>query len=193
MSTLGKNESTEDNTNSQKNKPVLIIHAQALLDRKHSIKIGHGSVLHPYCRIIATNGPIHIGSYCIIHENVHIENILEDSTLVDSSDKQNKSTKEKPILFINDYTILHPNSRIFSKSIGTLTQIGASVYVGKNTIIEDKCIINPNTQVSDGDVLVQNTVVFGSANNHNTRIIDEKREKESIIKLSRWYQKNIKS
>ncbi|VDL80200.1 unnamed protein product [Nippostrongylus brasiliensis] len=67
--------------------PTAIVCREALLEG--SIRVGAGTVVHPFAIIKATNGPIIIGENNIIEDRCLIENILNDGSKVMEIGDQN--------------------------------------------------------------------------------------------------------
>jgi dynactin-6 len=162
----------------------IFVHSKAIIDKtKHKVNVGHGSVLHPYCQILATNGPIIIGSYCIMNEYSVIENKLPPDS----------KTGKPQAMMIGDYNMFSAHCRVDAVSIGELNRIDAHSSIGVMATMGDGCILEPRTRVTHDAAVPDATVVFGEGSRWATRIRDELSEKQLVLTTSRWCRKFLES
>jgi dynactin-6 len=85
------------------------------------ITVRSDSVLHPRSKIIATNGPVSIGSCCIISERSSIG-------------LQSASTSQTGVT-LEDYVVVEVGAEVEAKSIGEGSLIEVKAKVGKGAVI----------------------------------------------------------
>ncbi|KAF3902649.1 hypothetical protein ABW20_dc0104880 [Dactylellina cionopaga] len=118
--------------------PPLSIDPTALLSDaisfsgSYPITIGANTILHPRCKLNSVDGPVLIGSNCIISEKTQL--IAPD---IDG-------------LVLGDFVLVEVNSFVQAARVGE----GTSIEVGN-------CTLSPLSTVSDGDVLPDHTVIYG--------------------------------
>ncbi|RPB03953.1 hypothetical protein L873DRAFT_1668434 [Choiromyces venosus 120613-1] len=112
----------------------IVIAEGASLTGTYPIKIGANTVIHPRAKLSSAHGPITIGESCIICER----------TLISPPDAGG--------LVIGDGTVVEVNA-VVEGSVGT----GSVVEVGGRN-----CKLGPLTKVLDGEVVEDNTVIYGS-------------------------------
>jgi len=108
------------------------------------ITIGAKTVIHPTASIIAESGPIIIGDSNLIEENVQILNLSSQPMIIGSHNVfEVGSHSQSPL--IGDHNVLEPKSR-----------------VGAQTRLSNGCVIGSMCSVDCDQLLVENTVIFGS-------------------------------
>ncbi|PWW77287.1 hypothetical protein C7212DRAFT_185576 [Tuber magnatum] len=110
----------------------VVIAETASLTGTFPIKIGANTVIHPRAKLASAHGPITIGEHCIICERTHIY------------------PPDAEGLVIGDGTVVEVNA-VVEGSVGA----GSVVEVGN-------CKLGPLTKVLEGEVIEDNTVIFGS-------------------------------
>ena len=147
---------------------------------KHKIHVGHGCVLHPYCKIAATNGPIILGEYCIFGEYSCIENVLPP----DAKGKEQT-------LVIGNYNVFEPHSVFRGVKIGDGNRIDALASVGVMSTVGSGCVLQPRTRVTHDTLVPDCTVVYGENSVWATRERDEKEEQQQVLNVTRWCRKYL--
>mmetsp|Transcript_133631 Transcript_133631/g.260217 ORF Transcript_133631/g.260217 Transcript_133631/m.260217 type:complete len:217 (-) Transcript_133631:45-695(-) len=108
------------------------------------IKIGQGTAVHPACTINAKVGPIVIGRFNIIEEQVEITN-----------------TSEEPLV-IGDYNIFEVGAKVVGNStIGDANLFECRSQLGPNAKVGDGCTFSVGAMVPPGEQLPDEIVVVG--------------------------------
>ncbi|CAZ82143.1 unnamed protein product [Tuber melanosporum] len=113
---------------------TVVIAETASLTGTFPIKIGANTVIHPRAKLASAHGPITIGEHCIICERTQI------------------CPPDAEGLIIGDGVVVEVNSVVEGSVVGA----GSVVEVGLN------CKLGPLTKVLEGEVVEDNTVIFGS-------------------------------
>ncbi|KAG0644401.1 trimeric LpxA-like protein [Tuber brumale] len=112
---------------------TVVIAEAASLTGTFPIKIGANTVIHPRAKLTSAHGPITIGEYCIICERTQI------------------CPPDAEGLVIGDGVVVEVNAVVEGSVVGA----GSVVEVGN-------CKLGPLTKVLEGEVVEDNTVIFGS-------------------------------
>lgn len=118
------------------------------------ITIGLRNVIHPTATIIAEAGPIVIGDYNLIEENVCIIN------------------KSPKTMTIGSHNVFEVGARSETTSIGDDNVFESKCRVGNLTKVTNCCIIGAMCDINYDEILKENTIIFGS--NCNRRLQHEK-------------------
>ncbi|EPS41937.1 hypothetical protein H072_4090 [Dactylellina haptotyla CBS 200.50] len=136
--------------------PPLSIDPTALLSDaisfsgSYPVTIGSNTVLHPRSKFNSTDGPIIIGSNCIISEKTQLIAPGVDG------------------LVLEDFVLVEVNCHIQAARIGEGSSIEVGVKVGKASRIGNNCTLSPLSTIPDGTNLPDFTVIYGE----NDRRID---------------------
>uniref|UniRef100_A0A0N4ZNJ2 Dynactin subunit 6 n=1 Tax=Parastrongyloides trichosuri TaxID=131310 RepID=A0A0N4ZNJ2_PARTI len=144
------------------------------------ITVGDSTVIQPQASILATKGPIIIGSKNIIEEFVVIENLNENG---------------EPLI-IGDRNTFEVGSIFKGKSVGNQNLFSVRSSIGSNTMVTDFCSIGTKCSVKGNEILQPFTVVFGE--NSDRRIGSEKPDStedqlEFLLKVFPKYHKILKT
>lgn len=107
--------------------------------------IGFKNVVHPTAKIIAECGPIVIGDYNLIEENVCIINKMPGVTMT-----------------IGNQNVFEVGAQIQSPQIGDHNVLESKCKVGLLTKITNGCVIGAMCNINYDETLAENTVIFGS-------------------------------
>ncbi|KAF3164277.1 hypothetical protein TWF788_001225 [Orbilia oligospora] len=130
--------------------PTAVLSDAISFSGTYPVTIGANSVLHPRCKLNSTEGPIVIGSNCIVSERTQL--IAPD---IDG-------------LVLGNYVHVEVNCHIQAARIGDATSIEVGTKLGKGSCIGDNCTLSPLSTIRDVDVLPAFTVVYGE----NQRRVD---------------------
>ncbi|CAH8645437.1 unnamed protein product [Heterobilharzia americana] len=108
------------------------------------IIIGANTIIHPKARIIAEAGPIHIGSYNLIEEQVEIVNKISGSTMK-----------------IGDYNVFEVGAHCYALQVGDNNVFEAKCHIGPNVKITHGCVIGAMSSMDSGETIPECTVVYG--------------------------------
>ncbi|CUE89168.1 Hypothetical protein, putative [Bodo saltans] len=143
---------------------------------KHEITLGQGCVLHPFATIDATNGPIHIGDYCIIEEGAEL---VVPPPL--------DATPHKMI--VGSHNRFGPRCRVESALIGSGNIFCAKSSTGMMSIIGDHCILAAMARITHDVTLPTETRVLASGLwVPRTGEVDQQAEREECLRLSRYFR-----
>ncbi|KAA8910247.1 trimeric LpxA-like protein [Sphaerosporella brunnea] len=123
--------------------PTILISDVAQLTGTHLIRVGNHTAVHPRCRINSSAGPITIGDYCILNERTQI--IAPD---------------ERGIVLEN-YVVVETNAVVEAQRVGEGSVIEVGAKIGKGAVVGKNCKFTPLTTVADGEVVEDDTVVWG--------------------------------
>jgi len=115
------------------------------------IKVGQGTTVHPMCLIHAKAGPIEIGNFCCLEEQVEIVNNTTET------------------LVIGDYNVFEVGARVqggHGAKIGHGNVIEARAHLGLGVKIGNGCTVTAMTKVNQLDVLEDETVLIGPTSRH---------------------------
>ncbi|RTG87725.1 dynactin 6 [Schistosoma bovis] len=107
------------------------------------IIIGANTIIHPKARIIAEAGPIHIGSFNLIEEQVEIVNRIPGS-----------------IMKIGDYNVFEVGAHCYALEVGDNNVFEAKCHIGSNVKITHGCVIGAMCSMDSGETLPECTVVY---------------------------------
>ena len=131
-----------------------LISTRALIDSsRHDVLVGHGTVIHPKATIIARDGPIVIGDYCVVEEFCEIRNELG------GGDGSAPAAK----MVIGNHNHFCVRSEIRASKIGNENKFMPCSFVGIAATVGDHCIVQPYCRVSHDVALPSETVVYGGA------------------------------
>jgi len=106
------------------------------------IQIGEGTIIHPACTLHAKAGPIVIGRFNVIEEQVHIMNTREDP------------------LVIGDYNLFEVGAKVCDGRVGNANLFECKAQVnGAN--VGDGCTIGVAVVLPDDTELPDETVIVG--------------------------------
>ncbi|KAH9812963.1 transferase hexapeptide [Teratosphaeria destructans] len=128
--------------------PSAVIAEKAVLVGTHQVTIGPNTILHPYAKIRAENGPVMIGANSAIYENAIVGTSIDNSNL-------------EQAVIIGDYVNIESGAVVEAKSVGDGSVIDVNAVVGGGTVLGRWCRVGPLERVKDGEVLEDFTVVFG--------------------------------
>lgn len=103
------------------------------------------NVIHPTAKIIAKCGPIIIGDYNLIEENVCIINQTPGHTMT-----------------IGNHNVFEVGSNISTLQIGDHNVMESKCNVGLRTRITNGCVIGAMCTINYDEILPENTVIYGT-------------------------------
>ncbi|CAH8870745.1 unnamed protein product [Trichobilharzia szidati] len=112
------------------------------------ITIGTNTVIHPKVRIIAEAGPIIIGSFNLIEEQVEIVNKIAGSTMK-----------------IGDYNVFEVGARCCALEVGDNNVFEAKCNIGPNVKITHGCVIGAMFSLDAGETIPECTVAYSDEGN----------------------------
>ncbi|CUS11841.1 unnamed protein product [Tuber aestivum] len=121
----------------------VVIAEAASLTGTFPIKIGANTVIHPRAKLTSAQGPITIGEHCIICERTQI------------------CPPGAEGLVIEDGVVVEVNA-VVEGSVGAGSVVEVGVRIGKGGSVGLNCKLGPLTKVLEGEVIEDNTVIFGS-------------------------------
>ncbi|PIO71996.1 bacterial transferase hexapeptide repeat protein [Teladorsagia circumcincta] len=127
--------------------PTAIVCREATLEG--CVRIGAGTVVHPFAVIKATNGPIVIGENNIIEDRCLIENVLEEG------DK---------VMEIGDQNIVEVGAVIYAPRIGNNNVLHVQCEVGPNSCVSNGCSVGVRCKLLAKETLPERTVIYGKWN-----------------------------
>jgi carbonic anhydrase/acetyltransferase-like protein (isoleucine patch superfamily) len=148
----------------------------------HTITVGHGTVIHPMAVIVARDGPITIGDYCIVDEFCEIANELGDGP-----------SSSPPVMAIGHCNHFSSRAEIRALKIGDQNKMMPYASVGIGAVVGNNCRVEPYCRVSHDVVVPSETVVFGAASLWAKRehfLAQE--EKDEMICLTRALRSTMK-
>ncbi|KAF2770583.1 trimeric LpxA-like protein [Teratosphaeria nubilosa] len=128
--------------------PSAVIAEKAVLVGTHQVTIGPNTILHPYAKISAENGPVVIGANSMIYENAIV------GTSPDTS-------KSEQAVIIGDYVNIESGVVVEAKSIGDGSVVDVNAVVGRGAVLGRWCRVGPLERVKEGEVLEDYALVFG--------------------------------
>ncbi|KAF2431639.1 hypothetical protein EJ08DRAFT_171969 [Tothia fuscella] len=134
--------------------PTAIIANHALLIGTHLITIGAHTVIHPYARIISTEGPVTIGDGCVIWEKATVGMMGGDS----SSDGDEGVLETK----LDDNVVIESCATVGMGAVlgdGCVVE-GFGVVEGGATLGR-RCQVQAFARVKAKEVLTEHTIVLG--------------------------------
>ncbi|TGZ61822.1 hypothetical protein CRM22_007783 [Opisthorchis felineus] len=108
------------------------------------VVIGAGTIVHPKARIVAEAGPIHIGAFNLIEEQVEIINRTPDT-----------------VLKIGDHNVFEVGARCEAMEIGDNNVFEAKSFVGPHMRITNGCVIGAMCSLMSDETLPECTVIYG--------------------------------
>jgi len=116
------------------------------------VTIGTRTVVHPKAQIIAESGPIIIGDNNLIEERARIVNSrVSDSKVV-------------PVMIIGNNNVFEVDCTSNALKIGDNNVLESKSVVGRATELSNGCIVGAGCHVTTEEVLPENCVIYGSAN-----------------------------
>jgi carbonic anhydrase/acetyltransferase-like protein (isoleucine patch superfamily) len=159
-----------------------LVHPKAeIVAQTHSVTIGHGTVVHPYAMIQATNGPIVIGDYCVLDEACMVENKLPPDP---------KTGRPTPLV-VGNYVMLGCRCDVLAASIGNGCRIDAAAYVGTGAVLEDGVTVKPKCRVNVEALVPAGTVVYGADSSWRQDARDVDGEQHFAMNCSRYLRRNM--
>ena len=117
--------------------------------------IGVKNVIHPTATIIAEAGPIVIGDFNLIEENVIIINKMPGV-----------------IMTIGNHNVFEVGAKSETPNVGDHNVFESKCHVGSLTKVTNGCVIGAMCDINYMETLAENTIIFGS--NCDRRIQHEK-------------------
>lgn len=114
------------------------------------IEVGHGSVVGPNVQLLATDGRIVIGQYCLLEEGCCIENLLGSVAPAGSG------AADATTLFIDDFTVIGVKSCVRSRRVGKRCRILPKAVLGVGSTVEDGSAV-----AATGYVGIEQTIPAG--------------------------------
>ena len=117
------------------------------------VTIGTRTVVHPKAQIIAESGPIIIGENNLIEERARIVNVRTGG---DSS--------STPVMIIGCNNVFEVDCTSNALKIGDNNILESKSLVGRATELSNGCIVGAGCHVTTEEVLPENCVIYGKAN-----------------------------
>ncbi|OTF69640.1 hypothetical protein BLA29_006852 [Euroglyphus maynei] len=132
------------------NKETVKISYSSIICTEHTriegdVTIGLKNVIHPTAKIIAECGPIIIGDYNLIEENVCIINKTPGITMM-----------------IGNHNVFEVGANIQTPQIGDHNVMESKCNVESSTRITNGCVIGAMCNINYDEILPENTVIYGS-------------------------------
>ena len=137
--------------------PGALVSSSASITQIHPISIGSNAIVQLRCRLSSTVGPIIIGDDCIISERASIGSFQIELQGLDST------TNTLAHVTLGQGVLVESGATVEAASIGAFTVIETGAIIGKKAIVGSNCKICARVEIREGDVVEDNTVVFGSA------------------------------
>ena len=115
--------------------------------------IGTRTVVHPKAQIIAESGPIIIGENNLIEERARIVNVRTGG---DSS--------STPVMIIGCNNVFEVDCTSNALKIADNNILESKSLVGRATELSNGCIVGAGCHVTTEEVLPENCVIYGKAN-----------------------------
>ncbi|XP_017494340.1 PREDICTED: dynactin subunit 6-like [Rhagoletis zephyria] len=117
------------------------------------VTIGLKNVIHPTATILAEAGPIVIGDFNLIEENVTIVNRTPGVTMV-----------------IGNHNVFEVGARSEAPVVGDHNVFESKATVGPLTRLSTGCVVGAMCAVNYDELLPENTVIFGSGCERRTQM-----------------------
>ncbi|CAH2010787.1 unnamed protein product [Acanthoscelides obtectus] len=117
------------------------------------ITIGSGTIVHPSAVIIAEAGPIIIGDWCLIEEQVKIVHRLPFD--------QQSNENSQPVLIIGSNNVFEVDCIVEAPKIGNNNVFESKCFVGNKVTISNGCTIGAGCKITDEQILPENVIIFG--------------------------------
>ncbi|KAF7234027.1 hypothetical protein EG68_10651 [Paragonimus skrjabini miyazakii] len=111
------------------------------------VTIGANTIIHPKARIIAEAGPIHIGAFNLIEEQVQIINRVPDS-----------------VMKIGDHNVFEIGAQCEAIEVGDNNVLEAKSVVGPRVRITNGCVIGSMCSLTSDETLPECMVIYGEEN-----------------------------
>uniref|UniRef100_A0A0K0DA73 Dynactin subunit 6 n=1 Tax=Angiostrongylus cantonensis TaxID=6313 RepID=A0A0K0DA73_ANGCA len=127
--------------------PTAIVCREATLEG--NVRIGPGTVVHPFAVIKATNAPIIIGENNIIEERSLIENILEG---------------EEKVMEIGNHNVIEVGAVLHARRVGNNNVFHVQCEVSSNSCVSNGCSVGVRCKVYAKETLPERTAIYGQWN-----------------------------
>ncbi|OLP86899.1 Dynactin subunit 6 [Symbiodinium microadriaticum] len=128
-----------------------VVCQEAKVQGAHSIKVGEGTVIHPACILHAKAGPIVIGRFNVLEEQVEV---------VNSSDQP---------LVIGDHNVLEVGARVLGGGgprLGDANLLEIRATLDEGCSVGSGCTLGACTSLKEGEALGDEMVVIGPGVRH---------------------------
>ncbi|KAL9104177.1 MAG: hypothetical protein Q9163_000829 [Psora crenata] len=132
-----------------------LVHPAASLTGTYTISIGPKAIIQLRSRLDSTYAPIAVGPGSIISERASIG-------YLSPSHAPPFATSKPETLEIGEDVIVESSAIVEAASIGARTIIEVGAKVGKGTIIGANCKVCAMVEIAEGEVVGDNTVVWGN-------------------------------
>ncbi|KAF4554869.1 Hypothetical protein D9617_3g019380 [Elsinoe fawcettii] len=146
--------------------PTATISDKAILVGSHPITIGARTVLHPFAKVDSTNGPVSLGTFCIVSERAAIgpgSQVASGSSVA-----------------IEDHVNIETGAVIESNSIGKCSIVGAYAQLDANTQLGKFCKIAPKCTLSRGTALPDFTVLLDAGHSRIDTTTSSRRDIQDL-------------
>lgn len=131
-----------------------VISETATLTGRHHITIGSNTVIHPRCKILSNNGPVIIGSGCIISERSVVGLSISPAERLSEKD-------ESLQIVIGDSVVIEIGAKVEARIVDEGSCIGVNSHVSPGVVIGKYCRLGPLSTIATGEVLADRTVMYG--------------------------------
>jgi carbonic anhydrase/acetyltransferase-like protein (isoleucine patch superfamily) len=168
---------------------------------QYSVSIGHGTVIHPKAVIVAKDGPITIGDYCVMDEFSKVVNDLSRGQSHPSLKGATSSTTTAataatvpPSMVIGSYNHICSRAEVYSASIGDQNTVMPYAYLGTGSILGNSCRVEPYARVSIDVTVPNETVVFATLapSQAKRQYFVPQEEKDEMVLLTRALRATMK-
>eukprot|EP00933_Yihiella_yeosuensis_P037862 TRINITY_DN31861_c0_g1_i1.p1 TRINITY_DN31861_c0_g1~~TRINITY_DN31861_c0_g1_i1.p1 ORF type:complete len:182 (-),score=41.00 TRINITY_DN31861_c0_g1_i1:53-598(-) len=128
------------------------------------VKIGEGTVVHPACLINAKVGPIVIGRFNVIEEQVEILNESEEP------------------LVVGDYNLFEVGAKV-QGNVGDANVLECQAVVRLGCSVSNGCTLCVGASLLDSEVLQDETVVVGPPGMRHREEDAKETHKQAILKV----------
>lgn len=139
---------------------LAVIADRAQLSGPNTVAIDANTILHPHAKIKAEHGNVSIGKGCIIGEK----------SIIGTSSSQGGD------VFISDGVSVEPGAVVEGKKVGEYSTIGPQARIGAGAVVGRWCKIGALSEVGEGEVLDDFTVVFGYGERRVDRTLRDREE-----------------
>ena len=105
-----------------------VISETATLTGRHHITIGSNTVIHPRCKILSNNGPVIIGSGCIISERSVVGLSISPAERLSEKD-------ESLQIVIGDSVVIEIGAKVEARIVDEGSCIGVNSHVSPGVVI----------------------------------------------------------
>ena len=172
------------------------------------VALGHGTVIHPFARVLAIAGPIRFGEYNIIEEGALVENVAAvPDTSASCSSSSSTSTPALQVgsrpptaatvtatMTFGNHNIIGAKSIIRATTVGHGNRFMPRCEVGWRSVVGDHCTVCAASVVQEGQTLPSGSVVYGFDGRVQRRVPsmhtteEQLADDDEVVATSRWFR-----